>query len=222
MTQTESMETPTVKRPEELRPVQLAPEGIGPLLQRDFVAVIAGSALTPEQAALKLRRELPLHVPEALVRFTRSGVSGDSPLQVGDTMHVRLKGSGAAAVLVSHVDSRSITLRTMDGHIEAGRNTFGFYNDAEGRLVCRVRSRARVRDLPRLFSYWLGGKGAQSTIWTQFLEHVAAAVGGELVGGVREETTEVRDSSADAGDGDGPTFDAFNPPPQLESERTTL
>jgi hypothetical protein len=212
------METPTVKRPEELRPVQLAPEGVGPLFQRDFVAVIAGSNETPEQAALKLRQELPLHVPEALAKFTRSGAAADSPLRVGDTMHVRLKGSGAAAVLVSHVDSRSLTLRTMDGHIEAGRNTIGFYEDADGRLVCRVRSRARVRDLPRFLSYWLGGKGTQTTIWTEFLKSMATAVGGKLVGRVREETSSVQDSAADLGDGDGPTFDAHNPPSDADAQ----
>jgi hypothetical protein len=206
------MDTSTVKREEELRPVQLAPEGPGPLLQRDFVAVIEGSHLTPEQAALKLRREIPLYMPEALAKFTRSGSEGDA-LEVGDTMHVRLKGAGAAAVLVTHVDARSLTVRTMEGHLEAGRNTFGFYNDEAGRLVCRVRSRARVRDLPRLLGYWLGGKANQTVIWTYFLNQVAEACGGKIVGGVREGTEEVEDSPLDAGEVEGPTFDAFNPPP---------
>jgi hypothetical protein len=206
------METPTVKRAEELRPVQLAPEGAGPLLQRDFVGVIEGSPLTPEEAAVKLRRELPLHVPETLARFSRSGDEGE-PLQAGDTMHVRLKGAGAAAVIVSHVDARSMTLRTMEGHLEAGRNTFGFYNDASGRLICRVRSRARVRDVGRLIAYRLGGKANQSAIWSLFLNRVAEACGGTLAGDVQEETAEVEDSALDLGEGDGPTFDAFNPPP---------
>lgn len=206
------METATVPREEELRPVQLAPEGAGPLLQRDFVAVIEGSPLAPEQAALKLRRELPRYAPEALCKFTRSSSAGD-PLEVGDTMHVRLKGAGAAAVIVTHVDARSLTVRTMEGHIEAGRNTFGFYTDEHGRLVCRVRSRARTRDVPRLIAYWLGGKGNQSLIWTMFLNRVADECGGKLVGSVREDTETVEDTPLDVGEDDGPTFDAFNPPP---------
>jgi hypothetical protein len=206
------MGSATVKREEELRPVQLAPEGVGPLLQRDFVAIIEGSPLTPEQAALKLRCELPLYAPDALCTFKRSGNEGD-PLEIGDTMHVRLKGSGAAAVTVSHVDALSLTLRTMEGHIEAGRNTFGFYRDGEGRLVCRVRSRARVRDFPRMIAYWLGGRANQSAIWTYFLNRVAHACGGKVVGQVREGTEEVVDSRLDAGEADGPTFDAFSPPP---------
>ena len=60
-------------------------------------------------------------------------------------MHVHMRGIGDFGVVVSHVEDGSFTLRTLEGHPEAGRITFGASRDAAGHLVLRIRSRARLR-----------------------------------------------------------------------------
>jgi hypothetical protein len=152
-----------------------------------------------------IRRDFPRFAPDLLAKFSGPPDEG-RPLEVGDTMHVRITGSGHAAVLVTHRDERSLTVRTLEGHLEAGRNTFGAYYDEVGRLVGHVRSRSRIRDYPRMAQYWLGGKAAQTTIWVTFLKRLAEACGGEVVGDVRVSTEEVPDSPEDLGQEDGPTY----------------
>lgn len=191
---------------EEQRPTQLAPEGVGPLLQRDYLIRLRGSACTPEQVIDLVRQDLPRYSPDLLARFSRAAAD-TGPLEVGDTLHVRISGAGHAAVIVSHRDSRSLTVRTLEGHLEAGRNTWGAYYDSEGRLVCRIRSRSRIRDWPRAAMYhWLFGKHAQAKIWSTYVERLGEACGGERVGEVEVTTEEVDDSSADRGEEEGPTF----------------
>jgi len=191
---------------EEERALQLASHGTGPLLQRDYVAVVEGSDCSPETAVETMRREFPKFAPELLVTFDRpDGAAG--PLDPGDTMHVHLHGAGHSGVVVNHVDDRSLTMRTLDGHQEAGTITFGVYPDEAGRLVFRIRSRARQRNLPRFLGYELLGKHAQTQIWIHFLENWAQACGGKLVGDVILSTDEVEETAADRGEEEQPTFD---------------
>lgn len=190
---------------EERRPVQVAPEGIGPLLQRDYVLTLEGSPCTPERVVELIRTDFPRFAPDALSKFTRT-VGEGRPLEIGDTLHVRITGGGHAGVIVSQLDARSLTVRTQEGHMEAGRNTFGAYYDALGRLVLRIRSRSRIRDLPRSVGYWLFGKNAQAEVWCTYLRRLAEACGGHPIGDVAVTTVEVEDSPADAGEVELPTF----------------
>jgi hypothetical protein len=191
---------------EERRPVQPATRGVGELLQRDYVIVIEGSAYTPEQVVEMLRRNFPRFSPAELARFTRpSGEVG--PLDVGDTMHIRIRGRGECGVIVSHLEPHSLTLRTLGGHPEAGRISFGAYRDAAGRLVCRIRSRSRLRDLVQYAGYRLLGKPAQTETWDTFLERVAETCGGRVLGKVLTSTDRVTESDADRGFVERSTFD---------------
>ncbi len=190
---------------EEQRPVQVAPEGVGPLLQRDYVLTLEGSPCTPEQVIEHIRSDFPRFSPDVLSKFTRT-VGEGRPLEVGDTLHVRITGGGHAGVIVSHMDARSLTVRTQEGHMEAGRNTFGAYYDALGRLVLRIRSRSRIRDLPRSVGYWLFGKNAQAEVWCTYLRRLAETCGGHPVGDVAVTTVEVEDTPADEGALELPTF----------------
>ena len=193
------------KSPEEQRPVQLAPEGVGPLLERDYIAVLAGTDCTPERVMEIIRSDFPSFSPDALAKFTRTD-GKTTPLTVGDTMHVRIPGGGESAVIVTQLDARSMTVRTMEGHMEAGRNTFGSYYDEQGRLVVHVRSRSRISDMKRYVMYRLGGIFAQTSVWVTFIKRVAEACGAEIVDGVDTDTREVPDSAADAGEVEAPTF----------------
>lgn len=202
---------PDVERShEERREVQLAPHGAGPLLQRDYVIVLEGAACSPEEMVRKVRSDFPRFPPEVYCIFDRpEGAEG--PLQVGDTMHVYLRGAGHAGVLVTHVDARSMTLRTQQGHQEAGRITFGASYDVGGRVVFRIRSRARQGNVLRYLGYAFAGKFIQKRIWAYFLERLARECGGRMLGGVVSSTDRVSDSPADQGAEEAPTLVAKHP-----------
>jgi hypothetical protein len=192
---------------EEQRKVQLATEGVGPLLQRDYVIVIEESHCTPEQAVQWVRTDFPRFSPEELARFTLPG-DGSRPLDLNDTMHVLMAGTLQCGVQVVHRDRNSFTLRTLEGHPEAGRITFGAYEDEGGRLVCRIRSRARLRHQLHRFIYQLLGKHPQTRTWIVFLERLAAACGGRRLSEVLTSTEIVPETPADRGAEDTPTFTA--------------
>jgi hypothetical protein len=197
---------PREKTAEEERPVLLAPEGVGSLFQRDYVAVVEGSALSPEAAVLLIRSHFPEFSPAELAEFCAPHPSG-GPLQPGDTMHVNIRGAGHCAVIVTEIRDTGFTLRTLAGHIEAGRITFGAAKDVAGRLVLRIRSRARLDHPVRYAGYELLGRHAQTRIWVTFLERSAAACEGRLLGRVIHSTERVEFSPADWGAVERPTFE---------------
>jgi len=190
---------------EEQRPIQLATDGVGALLQRDYLVVLVESDCTPEQVVHRIRSGFPRFSPEELALFTRSG-DVNRPLAPGDTMRVVMTGLIPCGVRVTHLDEHSLTLRTLEGHPEAGRITLGAHYDQGGRLVCRIRSRNRLLNRRYWLSYHLMGKHAQTRTWTAFLEHVAERCGGRRLGSVLTATTPVAELPADRGTVEAPTF----------------
>ncbi|MDQ3814869.1 MAG: DUF1990 domain-containing protein [Armatimonadota bacterium] len=186
------------------REVIAASQGTGPLLQRDYRAAIADSACTPEQIMDKVRTEFPQFSPSELADFSCANAA--APLDLGHEMEINIRMSGYCHVRVVHVDERSFTLRTLDGHPEAGRITFGAYCDEEGRLIFRIRSRARASTTKNYLGYEFLGKGLQARVWTTFIRRVAEACGGRIEGKVRTRRREVTATLADQGEMDTPTF----------------
>jgi hypothetical protein len=141
--------------------------------------------------------------------FSRPGDDG-KPLEVGDTLRVEIAGAGPCGVRMTHVDEYSLTMRTLEGHPESGRISLGAYHDELGRLVLRIRSRARASDLLHYVGWETIGKHIQSQVWTHFLERLAAECGGRVLGQVGMETEVVPEEPEDRGEGEAPTF---RPPP---------
>ena len=206
---------------EELRPVQYASQGVGRLFQRDYVGVVAQSRLTPEALLLRVRKDFPCFSPRELAVFSPPHGSPDA-LDVGDTMHVLIRGHGHCGVVCTLVDDLSFTVRTLQGHLEAGTNTFGACYDAAGRIVCRIRARSRIRDRVRYAGYLLLGIHAQTRIWTTFVERMAAASGGRIVGEVMTSTEEARELPIDRGEEEAPTFRAADATARPEATRRPL
>jgi uncharacterized protein DUF1990 len=196
---------PAAEAVEEQREVQPASEGAGPLLQRDYWAVIEGSEWTPEQVIQAVLTDFGRFCPEEIATVTRPE-GRTAPLVVDDDLEVDLKGCGPCRVRVVHVDERSFTMRTLEGHPEAGRITFGATRHEDGHLVFRIRSRARASDTVRYLGYMLFGKGIQTRCWLAFIERVAEVCEGRIVGKVQTETKEDSDRMADLGELDTPTF----------------
>ena len=181
-----------------------ASEGAGPLLQRDYWAVIANSRCSAAEVAALVRARFLDFPPEALVVFSREG-DAQGPLAVGDRLGVNIKGAPDTAVRVVHADDHSLTLGTVAGHPEAGRITFGAYPNARGDVVFHIRSRARSASPFHLGGFLAAGEAMQTNTWTDFIDRLAHTVGDGVVGAILAETEEVEEDDGDRAC-EAPTF----------------
>ncbi len=193
------------KSREEMRPVQLATNGVGALWQRDYLAVVEGSSMSAEAAVLLMRTDFARFSPGLLADFSRPD-GGTGPLEEGDTMHINIRGAGHCAVITTLIEPRSFTFRTQEGHLEAGRITFGAERLPTGQLQLHIRSRSRIVDAVRNVLYLTVGRHAQTTIWVTFLKRLAEALGGTVAGEVQTTMEEVKELPADWGEVEKPTL----------------
>lgn len=181
-----------------------AERGVGPLLQRDYWAVMARCRFRPTELVEAVRTRFVDLAPPDIVSFRRPH-GGTQPLCLGDQMDVRIRGAGAAQVRVAHVTSQTFTLSTLEGHPEAGRITFGAYRNERGDVLFHIRSRARSSSRVRRYGFLLAGDPMQTYTWTDFVGTVASTFGDGVVGFIHADTARVVDT---AREDDGPTFEA--------------
>ena len=186
--------------------LQQASDGWGPLLERDYWAVIEEPGGGPEELAELLARRLPGFAPPDLLAFTRPA-EAEGPLEVGDEMDVRIAGAGTFGVRVVHRDRQSLTVATLPGHPEAGRITFGSYRNGRGDVVFHIRSRARSSSRTSLLGFLAAGDPMQTNSWTDFVNRVAASFGKGVRGVVHAEKRKVESEPGDEAV-DRPTFQA--------------
>lgn len=185
--------------------LQPATEGRGPLLQRDYWAVLEGCALRPSELIDLVAERFCDFPPEEQVVFEREpGSSG--PLQVGDEMAIDIRGAGECAVRVIHRDRNSITLMTARRHPEAGRITFGAYRNDEGGVVFHIRSRARASSALRYAEFLALGDAMQATTWVDFINRLAATAARGVRGDIHADTVEVDPDENDGPDSAMPTY----------------
>jgi hypothetical protein len=182
-----------------------AASGAGPLLQREYSGVIEGTDISPEELAKLVRERFTEMAPRETANFKRSD-NGRAPLKVGDEFKIRIGGFMPCQVRVVHVDDVSLTLRTLEGHPEAGRVSFMAGRDDQGRLTFRIRSRARAGGLIHYVGFLLMGRAMQARCWIRFIGRAAELCGGRLAGPVRVSTSRVAEEPADVGGPDLPTF----------------
>ncbi len=176
--------------------------GAGPLLQRDYWAVVREARIGPAELISVLASRFPELAPEDLVRFTPARAGA---LEVGDEMEVRITGAGVFRVRLIHRDRQSLTLSTLPGHPEAGRITFGAYRNGRGDLVFHIRSRARAASRLQFYGFLIAGDPMQTNTWTDFINRVAATFGRGVVGRVHAEKRRVPPEPGDFAC-DRPTF----------------
>jgi hypothetical protein len=185
--------------------VQYATEGSGPLLQRDYWGVIEGASCGPEGLARIVRATFERHAPPETALFHRAEGS-EGPLCAGEELRVHITLLGPCRVRVVDHTPRSVTLRTLKGHPEAGRITFGSYRDEGGRLVFRIRSRTRAASRLKYAGFWLMGKQLQARCWISFIDSVARQCGGKIAGRIHVRTNPVEPQPGDGPGDDSPTF----------------
>lgn len=186
---------------EDLNP---ATAGAGPMLQRDYWAVIRGCTCGPAEVSELVRTRFKDFPPQELVVFTREGDQA-GPLQVGDRLGVKITGAPDTAVCVIHADDFSLTLGTVAGHPEAGRITFGAYPNSRGDVIFHIRSRARASSPLHLTGFVAAGEPMQTNTWTDFVDRLAHTVGEGVIGPIHADTREVEPERADEAM-DAPTF----------------
>jgi hypothetical protein len=165
--------------------LQLAEEGTGPLLERDYWCVIRDCRFSPRQIAATVRRHFAAFAPAELVVFRANGGDG---LKLGDEVDLRIAGAGGARVRVTHVSGQSFTLATLEGHPEAGRITFGSYRNRKGEVLFHIRSRARSKSRLRRAGFLAAGEVMQTSTWSEFVNRVAVAFGNGVRGLIHAET----------------------------------
>lgn len=187
-----------------LVPAQL---GAGPLLQRDYWAVIEQCRLDPARLVRRVADHFEHFPPRELARFERRR---PGPLEVGDTLAVHIFGAGDTEVQVIHQDALSFTLATVQGHPEAGRITFGAYRNRRGDVIFHVRSRARSSSRLKRLGFLGVGEPMQTATWTDLIDHVAADAGRGVIGWIHAETRPCADEPEEQSAGT-PTFYAREP-----------
>ncbi|OJT16685.1 hypothetical protein BO221_48585 [Archangium sp. Cb G35] len=182
-----------------------AAEGHGPLLQRDYWAVIERCGCSPSELMELVARRFPEFAPEELVVFEPEH-ERDGPLEPGDELRVQIRGAGTFRVRIIHRDRQSLTLATLPGHPEAGRITFGAYRNERGDVIFHIRSRARSGSRVKYLGFRTGGEAMQTNTWTDFVNAVALTVGEGVIGFLHAETTLMEEAHESADDVRGPTF----------------
>ncbi len=189
----------------EVGKVVYAATGTGPLLQRDYMGVLEGGSCSPESLAKLVRERFVEFGPPETAAFEHQGGEG-KPLKVGDELSIRIGGIMPCRVRVVEVDDVSLTLRTLDGHPEAGRITFKAGRNPEGRITFQIRSRARAGGLIHYLGFLMLGRTMQARCWIRFIGRVARACGGSLAGPVRVKTSRADEVPSDCGGDSHSTF----------------
>jgi hypothetical protein len=186
----------------------LLPEaGTGPLLQRDYWAVIQDCQLRPTDIMDLVSRRFPEFAPAELCIFKRvDEARKDEPLELGDELTVRIRGAGTFGVRVIHKDRQSLTLGTLPGHPEAGRITFGAYPNDLGDVIFHIRSRARSGSTFHYWGFVTAGEAMQTNTWTEFVLRAAVTVGKGVVGAIHADTVELEEEPEGADVAHDPTF----------------
>ena len=177
----------------ELNP---ASEGKGPLLQRDYWAVLDDCPFRPRELIAHVAGNFCDFPPPELVLFAMPAPG--AVLHPGDQLKIDIRGAGRCAVRVVHRDANSFTLLTLKEHPEAGRITFGAYPSAEGDVIFHIRSRARASSSLRYAEFVALGDAMQISTWTEFINRLAAATGSRIRGEIHVESEEVEGTDADS------------------------
>jgi hypothetical protein len=183
---------------------QPASRGAGPLLQRDYWAVISNCGTAPKDLMRLVRKEFGRLAPESLVEFTRSA-NAKELLQEDEVLEVKIRMGPTVRVRVADVCENSFTIVTQDGHPEAGRITFGFYRNDRGDVIFHIRSRARSKSRLHYAGFLVAGDPMQTNTWVDLIDRLSHTVGDGVVGSINAHKCEVREEHDDA-IGEHPTF----------------
>jgi uncharacterized protein (UPF0548 family) len=175
--------SPGLPRATDVRDLQPAEDGVGPLVHRIYRTRIVGSPLTPERLFERILEDLDSVAPSEFATFQRQG--GDGRLELGDEYIVRMPGPWDGPVRVVAASATSFRLATLKGHLEAGQIEFrvaSTHRSLEFSIESWARSGDRLSDL--LYAHLGFAKEVQLHMWTSVLERVVKLAAGQMEGGI--------------------------------------
>ncbi|MEP1123661.1 MAG: DUF1990 domain-containing protein [Ilumatobacter sp.] len=158
---------------------------------RTFTARIEGAQLSAEQLISQLRRDPNSLSPRHIAGFHTPDGEPARNMGPGGEYVVEIPGPWNGPVRVDAVDDTSITLITLDGHMEAGHIRFAATDDRSGRVdVFQIRSWARAGD-PLFEHLHLAagiGREAQTAMWVHTCDRAIHESGGRRSGPIDVDT----------------------------------
>ena len=178
-----------------------ATQGAGPLLQRDYWAILGDCSLSPSAVIDRVKQDFCSLPPTSLVHFDApAGISLNALIDIVIAPRQR------CGVQVIHEDRQSLTFGTIAGHPEAGRITFGAYRNPKGEVIFHIRSRARSTTAAKRLGFLAIGDAMQTNTWTDFIRNTAALVNASVSGAIHADTIEVEETADDDEPLHAPTF----------------
>ena len=173
-------------------PIQIAPDGQGPLYHRHYRADIAAPQVDAPTLMAQIQGNLNDFSPLEVARFEKTnGTAGT--MREGDEYDIHLSAPWDAPVRVLDATPTSFVMATLDKHMEAGEIHFVLqpHPERDDALRFEIESWARSRDAVVDTAYDKIGiaKLGQEAMWTFFCQRVVEASGGTLIGDI-EVTTE--------------------------------
>ncbi len=174
--------------------LQSRDDGVGPIVMRTYEVDIVDPVLEGRTLMADFRTDPDHFVPNLLAGFVR----GDRPvrnLDVDDDLVVELPGPWNGPCTVDQVDDTSVTLATLNGHMEAGHVRFATL-DSDGGYTFQIRSWARAGDVGFALLH-LGlpiGRELQTAMWCALCERAVAVSGGRRNGAFRVSTEILNES----------------------------
>lgn len=157
-------------------------EGFGAKYHRIYRVPLNVSLTVARQAMLELKENLNQCCPQLIANFEKTSGS-EKHFSKGDEYQIHITGpwNGPVRVTSSHKDG--FTLKTLEGHLEAGEIIFRLRKLGPGHTVFEIESMARSRDrLVDLFYDKIPiAKAAQTQMWIFFCRTFAKNACGEDV-----------------------------------------
>ena len=175
---------PPIPTEAERAGLQLAEDGVGPLVHRLYRVHIRGASLSCEELIARLGEDLDAVAPSEFATFQK--VSGEEGrLAVDDELVVRMPGPWDGPVRVVASTPSFFRLATLEGHIEAGQIEFRA-RPVDGALEFVIEAWARSGDRLSDFVYnrLRMAKETQLHMWMSVLERTAELAGGRRDGGI--------------------------------------
>jgi hypothetical protein len=172
---------PATADPAEL---QLAEQGVGPLIHRIYRTRIVGSSLDPEELMARMTADLDQVAPSEFATFQRIGPESDG-IAVGDEYVVRMPGPWDGPVRIIAVDPTSFRFATRPDHLEAGQIEFrggADYRSLWFEIESWARSGDHLSDL--LYDHLRISKEVQLHMWSSVLRRVVGLTEGKMEDGL--------------------------------------
>jgi len=169
--------------------VQLSIDGCGPLVCRTYSVDIDDAQLSANALLDRFVTRPDDFAPQHVAAFAR-GCRSATHLAVADEFTIEIPGPWNGPVRVADLDDTSVSLVTLDGHMEAGHIRFQATDIGEHRLRFEVRSWARAGDefFEHLHMTLRLAREAQTAMWVHTCDRAVEIADGKRSGPISVST----------------------------------